>query len=147
MLMISRPGEFTLTSLLPAGGKQQKSADFNLKVEKSPPNSEEFIPTSPQDPPQDSPLNDHLHQGIATDFFEPSHISSISSILMDYRVNGPFFASSRHHIYRVIQNLAAPLPGKLRKLGAKQMMVRPSISQTKKICRVLRNQTIFWIFN
>ena len=47
MLVISRPGEFTSASLLPAGGKERKSADFNLKVEKSPSNSEEFIPTFP----------------------------------------------------------------------------------------------------
>ena len=144
MLVITRPSEFTLTSLLPAGGKERNSADFNLKVEKSPSNSEEFIPTFPQD---EAILMIFFIKASRLIFFEPSHISSISSILMDYRVNAPFFVSSRHHIYRVIQNLAAPLPGKLRKLGAKQMMVRPSISQTKKICRVFRCQTIFWIFN
>ena len=49
MLVITRPSEFTLTSLLPAGGKERNSADFNLKVEKSPSNSEKFIPTFPQD--------------------------------------------------------------------------------------------------
>ena len=76
MLMISRPGEFTLTSLLPAGGKERKSADFNLKVEKS----IKFGGVYSHFPLGSGHLNDLLHQGIATNFFEPSHISSISSI-------------------------------------------------------------------